>query len=157
MENQLTILSESLDKKMEVLYAIREYNDRQEKLFTAPEVNMNAFDDAVAEKGRLIDELTKLDEGFETLYQNIADQIKDKRQLYAEQIRLLQQKITEVMELSVSIQAQEARNKQLIEQYFEKERNNLRQNRKSSTAAYNYYKKVSNVDYLPPQYMDSKQ
>ena len=61
------------------------------------------------------------------------------------------------MDLSVSIQAQEARNKQLIEQYFAKERKGIQTNRKNSTAAYNYYKKVSNVDYLPSQYMDSKQ
>ena len=33
MENQLTILSESLDKKLEVLQKIREYNKRQEEIF----------------------------------------------------------------------------------------------------------------------------
>ncbi len=32
MENQLTILSESLDKKLEVLQKIREYNKRQEEI-----------------------------------------------------------------------------------------------------------------------------
>ena len=32
MENQLTILSESLDKKLEVLQKIREYNKRQTEL-----------------------------------------------------------------------------------------------------------------------------
>ena len=38
MENQLTILSESLDKKLEVLQKIREYNKRQEEIFSAEEV-----------------------------------------------------------------------------------------------------------------------
>ena len=50
MENQLTILSESLDKKLEVLQKIREYNKRQEEIFSAEEVDMSLFDDAVEEK-----------------------------------------------------------------------------------------------------------
>ena len=64
MENQLTILSESLDKKLEVLQKIREYNKRQEEIFSAEEVDMSLFDDAVEEKQRLIDEVVHLDEGF---------------------------------------------------------------------------------------------
>lgn len=35
MESQLTILSESLDKKLEVLQKIQEYNKRQEEVFSA--------------------------------------------------------------------------------------------------------------------------
>ena len=65
MENQLTILSESLDKKLEVLQKIREYNKRQEEIFSAEKVDMSRFDDAVEEKQRLIDEGVRLDEGFE--------------------------------------------------------------------------------------------
>ena len=35
MESQLTILSESLDRKLEVLQKIQEYNKRQEEVFSA--------------------------------------------------------------------------------------------------------------------------
>ena len=72
MENQLTILSESLDKKLEVLQKIREYNKRQEEIFSAEEVDMSLFDDAVEEKQRLIDEVVHLDEGFEIMYEKLA-------------------------------------------------------------------------------------
>lgn len=54
MENQLTILSESLDKKLEVLQKIREYNKRQEEIFSAEEVDMSLFDDAVEENSGLL-------------------------------------------------------------------------------------------------------
>ena len=47
MENQLTILSESLDKKLEVLQKIQDYNKRQEEIFSAEKVDMSFFDDAV--------------------------------------------------------------------------------------------------------------
>ena len=52
MENQLTILSESLDKKLEVLQKIREYNKRQEEIFSAEKVDMSLFDDAVSATAR---------------------------------------------------------------------------------------------------------
>ena len=87
MENQLTILSESLDKKLEVLQKIREYNKRQEEIFSAEKVDMSLFDDAVEEKQRLIDEVVRLDEGFEILYEKLAKELEGNRQRYAAQIR----------------------------------------------------------------------
>ena len=83
MENQLTILSESLDKKLEVLQKIREYNKRQEEIFSAEKVDMSLFDDAVEEKQRLIDEVVRLDEGFEILYEKLAKELEGNRQRYA--------------------------------------------------------------------------
>lgn len=157
MENQLTILSDSLDKKLQVLRDIQEYNIRQEKAFSSEKVDMDSFDEAVEEKGRLIDTLTKLDEGFDIMYQRLSVQLKNNRVAYAAQIQRLQQKIAEVMDLSVSIQTQEARNKQLIESYFAKERQGLKQSRQNATAAYNYYQSANYSNITPPQYMDSKQ
>ena len=80
MENQLTILSESLDKKLEVLQKIREYNKRQEEIFSAEEVDMSLFDDAVEEKQRLIDEVVHLDEGFEIMYEKLARELEGNRE-----------------------------------------------------------------------------
>ena len=56
MESQLTILSESLDRKLEVLQKIQEYNKRQEEVFSAEKVDIRQFDAAVEEKQHLIDE-----------------------------------------------------------------------------------------------------
>ena len=52
MESQLTILSESLDRKLEVLQKIQEYNKRQEEVFSAEKVDIRQFDAAVEEKCR---------------------------------------------------------------------------------------------------------
>jgi len=157
MENQLTILAESLEKKRQVLVQIQEYNKRQEKIFSEDSVNMDDFDEAVEEKGRLIEALTKLDVGFEILYEKLAEQLKNNREKYATEIRDIQRQISVITEMSVSIQAQEKRNKQLIERYFSEQRAGIRENRKSSRAAYDYYKKISNANYTPPRFMDSKQ
>lgn len=156
MENQLTILAESLEKKIEVLEEIQEYNKRQELIFSAETVDLAGFDKAVEEKGRLIERLTQLDEGFELLYAALAEQLKGNREKYANEIRGLQQQIARVTEMGMTIQAQEQRNKQLIEQYFSRERRQLGQNRKHSKVAYDYYKKVSNSKFVQPQFYDSK-
>ena len=157
MESQLTILSESLDRKLEVLQKIPEYNKRQEEIFSAQNVDISQFDAAVEEKQRLIDEVVRLDDGFEILYEKLAKELEGNRQRYAAQIRELQAKVTKVTELSVSVQAQEARNKKLIENYFAGERTKIGQRRKSAKSAFDYYKSMSGAGYVPPQMYDSKQ
>ena len=156
MESQLTILSESLDKKLEVLRKIQEYNRRQEEEKKKKKVDMSLFDDAVEEKQRLIDEVVRLDDGFEIMYEKLAGELEGNRQRYAAQIRELQAKVAKVTELSVSVQAQEARNKKLIESYFAKERANIGQRRKSARSAFDYYKSMSSTGYSQPQMYDSK-
>ncbi|MDE7113752.1 MAG: flagellar protein FliT, partial [Acetatifactor sp.] len=108
MENQLSILSESLDKKLQVLQEIQEYNTRQEEAFKQEQADLESFDDAMEEKERLIEKLTQLDEGFEALFERVSAELKDRREQYAPQIQKLQEKVKQVMDLSVSIQAQEA-------------------------------------------------
>ena len=56
----------------------------------------------------------------------------------------------------MAIQAQEARNKKLIEDYFRKEREGIRVGRKSSKAAINYYKNMSGSSVVMPLFMDDK-
>ena len=156
MESQLTILSESLDRKLEVLQKIQDYNKRQEAVFSAEKVDISQFDAAVAEKQALIDEVVRLDDGFEIMYEKLARELEGNRQRYASQIRELQAKVAEVTELSVSVQAQEARNKKLIEDYFARERAGIGQRRKSAKSAFDYYKSMSGAGYVPPQMYDSK-
>ncbi|MCR5799397.1 MAG: flagellar export chaperone FlgN [Lachnospiraceae bacterium] len=156
MENSLNILAESLDMKIEVLKEIQAYNDKQEKAFSEEHPDMDSFDEAIEEKGRLIEKLEKLDEGFETLYAEVSEQLNKDRSKYAVQIRQLQDKITIITELSTSIQAKEARNKKLIEDYFSYQRKDIKKNRVNSKAAYGYYKNMSGIATAEPQYMDSK-
>lgn len=156
MESQLTILAESLDKKLEVLKEIMRYNEEQEKSLASNAVDLDSFDAAAEKKGKLIDKLQRLDAGFETMYAGLSKELMDNRETYKEQIRLLQQKVTEVTELSVSVMAQEKRNKKLVEGFFAKERESIRSNRKTSKAAYDYYRNMNRSDYVPPQFMDSK-
>lgn len=156
MENSLEILSVSLDKKLEVLKKIQVYNEKQEKAFAEGQPDMDSFDEAMEEKEALISELERLDDGFEALYERIAKGLQENKQKYSAQIKELQQKIGRVTEMSVSIQAQEARNKKLIENFFHAERAKLGNDRKGSRAAYDYYKNMSGAGAGMSRFMDQK-
>lgn len=155
-ENYLTLLEESLRSKLQVLDEIQQYNLRQQEIFQAEEVDIDRFDEYVEEKGKLIDKLNSLDNGFESLYAKVSKELSENRDQYKNQIKQLQELVAKVTESSVSAQAQEARNKKLIEDFFKKTREDLGTGRKSSKAAYDYYKNMSKSAVVLPQFMDSK-
>ena len=155
-ENYLKVLEESLERKLEIMAKIQECNLCQQEIFQAQDVNLEEYDKFVDQKGALIEELTALDGGFETLYRNVEQELQNNRQKYAAEIKRLQELVTRVTEESVTIQAQEARNKKQVEDYFRKERVGIAQNRKNSKAAFDYYKSMSGSGYASSQFYDNK-
>lgn len=156
MENYLQVLEESLRKKMDVLERIDTFSKEQEQLLKEPEVSMEAFDASIDKKGQLIDELNRLDAGFGQLYERIREQLLNNRSKYALQIKKLQDMIEAVTQKSVSIQAQEQRNKKLVEEYFARSKRELKKGRMGSKAALNYYKNANNPGYSQSQVLDQK-
>lgn len=156
MDNSLEVLSESLDMKIQVLKEIEEYNKKQTEAFSKDEPDMDSFDEAIEEKGILIEKLEKLDEGFEIMYEKVSVLLSKDRARYADKIRELQGKISIITDLSVSIQAQEARNKSLIENYFLKAKRGIKNGRVGSKAAFDYYKNMSGMNVVESQFLDSK-
>ena len=156
IENYLSILEDSLVKKKEVLRRILEVNEAQTEILKAESVDMEHFDQSVDEKDLYIKELTTLDEGFENLYDKVKQELIGNQTKYAIQIRKLQELISEITERSVSIQAQEERNRTLVEAFFRKERNSLGKSRKNSKAAYGYYQNMSRSAITESFFLDKK-
>lgn len=157
MNNSLTILAQSLEKKIDVLKRIQQYNEEQEKCFAGEEPDLESFDAAMEEKDALIDELLRLDEGFESLYANLKEELDQNRSKYATEIKGLQEQIKVVTALSNNIQIKEARNKKLIEDYFAKRRGGIKSGRQQSRAAYDYYKNMSGGGFRESNLWDTKQ
>ncbi len=156
VENYLQVLEESLRKKIKVLEKIGEVSSRQEQMLKSNPVPEDDFDQSIEEKGLLIEELSKLDDGFETLYGNIREQLMAGKDRYKLQITAIQGLIAKTTEQSVSIQAQEARNKLLADKFFSDRKQELQKNRKSSRAAMDYYRNMSQSQVVMPQFMDRK-
>ena len=154
LENYLEILTDSLKKKSTVLDEIMQYNSDQENLLRQESISLEELDANMELKDGLIQKLVQLDDGFETLYERIKEQLLTQKDQYKAQIGQMQELISQITEKSVSIQAQEARNKGMIENYFARERGQLRQSRQVSKAAYGYYKSMSNG--VSSQLLDQK-
>lgn len=156
MNNYLKILEESLEKKIGILDKLQVLSDEQAAILKADAVSPEEFDARVDDKDVLVTELSKLDEGFDVLYENIKAELNGNKDKYAGQIQTLQRLIQQIMDKSVALQAQESRNKDMVTSYFRKERKTVADSRRTSKAAYDYYKNMNSPAAASPQFMDQK-
>lgn len=156
MDNYLSVLEDSLKKKLQILDELTDYTMQQQELLKVEELDYEAFDRLVDQKDPLIQRIMELDQGFETVYDRIKEQLLDNKEQYAAQIKALQSLIGELTDKSVKLQTMEQRNKSAIEQQFRKSREKIRQGRQNKQAALNYYKNMNNANYVPPQFLDDK-
>ncbi|MCR5418315.1 MAG: flagellar protein FlgN [Lachnospiraceae bacterium] len=149
---------ESLQNKIAVLDEIIIKNDDQTKILNQDDVDWDSFDRNADEKLELIERMDKLDEGFERLFEKIKELLgtEEGKRAYARQIRTMQSQISIITEKSVSIQAVEARNKQLVEQKFSQSHKRLGQSRNTSRVAMDYYKNMQQTHVVTPAFLDSK-
>ena len=153
----LDMLEESLVKKLEVMNGIREENARQKEMLSDPEnLEIEVFDKTLDVKGEYIDQLLALDEGFQTLFDKVKNEVGDNKDLYADQIKRMQVLIHQITDASASIEVEERRNKKMAEDYFSVTRNRMIQSKQTSAAAFNYYQTMNNFKNIPPQFMDTK-
>ena len=156
MDNYLSVLEDSLKKKLQILDELTDYTMQQQELLKGEELDYEAFDRLVDQKEPLIQRIMELDQGFETVYDRIKEQLLGNKEQYAAQIKALQSLIGELTDKSVKLQTMEQRNKSAIEQQFRKSREKIRQGRQNKQAALNYYKNMNNANYVPPQFLDDK-
>ena len=153
----LDMLEESLVKKIEIMKKIEDENARQKDILSNnDDVDLEAFDKTLDMKGEYVDELEKLDDGFQSLFDRVKQEVGDNKKTYADQIKRMQELIHEIMDRSASIEAAEHRNKKLAENYFSSEREKMATGKRSSAAAFNYYTTMNNFKDIPPQFLDTK-
>ncbi len=153
----LDMLEQSLVKKIEIMHKIEQENERQRELLQNPDnVDMQIYNEILDVKGELIDQLLKLDDGFQTLFDKVKAEVGRNKDLYKDQIKRMQQYIQEITGMSASIEATEHRNKKLAEEFFSAERSRMNYGKQASAAAFNYYKTMNNFQNIPPQFLDNK-
>ena len=125
MDNYLSVLEDSLKKKLQILDELTDYTTQQQELLKVEELDYEAFDRLVDQKEPLIEKIMELDQGFETVYDRIKEQLLGNKEQYAAQIRALQSLIGELTDKSVKLQTMEQRNKSAVEQQFRKSRKKI--------------------------------
>ena len=150
------IMIQSLKKKIRVLEEIRRINIRQKELLESDKSDADEFDQTVEEKAKLIEQMTQLDSGFDKLFERVKDELNQHKADYADRIKTMQNCIRQITDLSMELQAQESRNKDLMTRKFVSVRERAKVVRTNSKAANQYYKNMMNLHYVDPQFMDNK-
>lgn len=155
-EQYVDIMLQSLKKKEQVLKEIIDQNQRQREILEDINGSAEDFDATVEAKTKLIEQLEQLDSGFQKLFDRMKEELEGNREAYADQIREMKQYIRSVTDKSIEIQTQEARNKDLMTSKFASVKKQVKTMRKSSAAVNEYYKTMSKLNYVDPQFMDGK-
>lgn len=156
-DDYLQMLIEATQKKSAVLDKALDLSVRQDRMLDDPDMDYDAFSAIADEKGSIVDELNKLDEGFENVYYDrVREQLQGGRERYSKQIADLKELIREVTDKTVQLQTRELRCKKRAKEYFEKQYKKIGDSRKSSKAAYDYYKTMRRTNNIAPQFLDNK-
>ncbi len=155
-KNYISIMIQSLKKKNSILNTIESLNLRQKEELEDPALDPDDFDKTVKEKADCIEELDKLDAGFQELFDRVKEELDANRTLYREEIKQMQELIRQLTEKSAAIQVQEARNKRLMEQKFASVKKQVREVRTSQKIVNQYYKNMMKTNFIDPQFTDSK-
>lgn len=157
-QNYITIMIQSLEEKIAVLDHIIEMNKEQKAILSEEKFLADAFDQNTDIKAGLIQTLNRLDDGFQSVYEHVKKMLhtEDGKKKNASQIKTMQSLITQITEKSVEIQAQESRNKELVEQIFAREKIQIKKSKKGSKAAIDYYRTMNRGNIAMPHFMDEK-
>lgn len=150
------ILLQSLEKKALLLDRMIEQNGVQEGILKQEELDMDVFDEAVNQQGVYLEELDRLDRGFEAVYDRVREELIEDKECYRTEIARMKELIQQITDKIVTINAGNMRNKVLAENQFKKKRVSIGTGASKNKAARNYYNSMNNLNYVSPQFYDSK-
>lgn len=154
--NYILILLQDLKKKSLVLDGIINANQKQKEALEDPNLDPEDFDKLVEEKTQLIEELERLDSGFEQVFSRVREELQVNKESYKAEIREMQKMIREITDKSATIQTGELRNKELMQKKFSDVKRQVREIRASQKVVNQYYKNMMKANYVDPQFMDNK-
>ena len=152
----LNILQDSLIKKIELLEQIEKKSLEQSEMIKGTNVDLELVDVNMDEKAKLIEEIFKLDNGFESIYEKVREKLLVNKEQNKVQIHNLQGLISKVTEKSTAIQANEARNKAQMDIVFATQKKEVQNRRNAMSVARDYYQNMNKVKHVSPQFMDHK-
>ena len=152
----VVMLRESLQKKVSLLKDISIRNEEQKAILEDPNATPDEFQSNVDDKDELVQQIVALDEGFESIFKKVEDEISEHRSEYADEIRRMQDLIREITDLSERVRSQERINSDLARAKFSTIKTQVKRVRQSQKAVNNYYNSMVRANYYDPQFFDNK-
>ena len=143
VETYISILQDSLVRKLDIIKEIRKVTTEQSALLEAKEVDADKFNDTLDKKENLIKEMQEIDKGFQSLYDKIGKALGNNASLYKNQILEMQNYIRAITDIGVEIQGVEQKNKVKFNHFLMTSRNEIKEFKKSNKTANSYYRNMS--------------
>ncbi len=150
------ILTDTLSKKSFLLDELIQITEMQERYITLTPPDMDNFETSLEDKEILINKINELDDGFEKIYEHVKNEIISNRVNHKEAIIELQNLIKQVTEKSTKLQTLEIRNKKSLEIFFANKKKEIKDFKRSSETATNYYKNMMNQQLDESYFLDKK-
>lgn len=155
-QSNAQILMESLEKKNRILDEIIRENEVQEKILKEEELDMDALDESTDRLGVFTEQLERLDDGFEAVYDRTREELIANRENYRNEIARMQELIGQITDKVVKINAAQMRNKRQAESQFKKSRDQIGKAASQIKVSRNYYNNMNRLNYVAPQFYDNK-
>lgn len=155
-ETYLQMLNESLQQKLVILNKIYELTKKQDQCFGDEDEVIPMMEYCVEAKEPLLEQLSKLDQGFDLVYSKIKGQVSENINKHKTEVEKLQTSISEITSLSVKIQALEQSNKIKFETYLNCKKTEIKQFKVNNKTASNYYKSMTGKHQGESYFIDKK-
>jgi flagellar biosynthesis/type III secretory pathway chaperone len=152
----ISILIQSLHKKIDILDKIIQINADQKQLLEDEDFSIDKFTNSIKNKSGLVEKLDLLDSGFGEVYNRVKDELVFNKDSYTSQIHEMKTLIQQITDKSVMIRVEEERNKSLFVKKTAAMKQEISKRRISSKVANEYYRKMANLDYTDAHFMDKK-
>lgn len=153
----IRMMIDVLEKKKVHLNHLLNLTKEQESLLKEEEFNESEFSLLVEKKNGNLRKLEETDSGFQSLYNRVAEEMKENKEQYKEQILTMQKLILEVTDLGVKLTALENKNRTALEAKLQGKKQNIRQFKVSRQTADKYYKNMIGMQTGASYFMDKKQ
>lgn len=140
----IKILVDTLRKKKEILEFLTELTKEQEMLLKDSSFSMEQFEEAMEKKGKLIDNLNQLDDGFEAFYKRLEDVLPVEKENHRTELLEAQELIGKITDMSARLQALEAKNKESFARRLTEQKQEIKSFKTSSQTAGKYYQHMAN-------------
>ena len=159
MENMdyVIMLRESLEKKADILRVLQIRNKEQAEILQNPNTTPDDLEKNMNMKSELIDRIIMLDDGFEQLFNRVKDILDEDRETYADEIRLMQNLIRRIADLTADVEASEYKNKEYAKARFANIKKDIREIKRSGDVVTSYYKNMmARTRAGDPAFLDKK-
>ena len=153
----VVMLRESLEKKADILRVLLIRNNEQAAILQDPNTLPEDLEKNMNMKSELIDRIVMLDDGFEQLFNRVKPIIENDRDTYADEIRIMQDLIRKITDLTADVEATEYKNKEYAKTRFSNIKKEAREIKKSNDVVTSYYKNMMAHNKADdPAFLDKK-